>query len=441
MADDLKPIHGTDSAVTAGALDRSDVDNAPSVAQPVPSKMARWMATFSSLANRDFRYLWFGMMAMMGGVQMEMVAIGYLVYDITGSPFLLGAVETGFAIPTLALALFGGAMADRLDRKRMIQVSQIAAVLVGVFIAVAIFSGTITWVHLMVAALIEGSLFAFLMPARQAIIPQLVEPKHFTNAMALNSAAFSSMTLTAPAVAGVLYAVVGPGAVYLLITSLYVVALVLTTQVRRVESAPAEESRSVAGDIKDGLAYILRTRIIIAILAIGLVGSLMTWPFRMLLPIFVVDVYQLGPDAMGLMISVLGAGSLVGALTIASLGRWHRGLLLILGTFVSALGLALVASIPVYYAAVGIMVLMGLGEASRWTLTLTLIMEKAEDRFRGRVSSVFMMNFGLMPLSVLPAGIAAEYLGGRATIGIMAAFLAVAATVILITQKRIRELQ
>ncbi len=177
------------------------------------------------------------------------------------------------------------------------------------------------------------------------------------------------------------------------------------------------------------------------ILAIGVVSSLLSWPFRMLLPIFVVDVYHLGPDAMGLMISVLGAGSLVGSLTIASLGRRRRGLLLILGSFVSALGLALVASIPVYYAAVGIMVLLGLGEASRWTLTLTLIMERAEDRYRGRVSSVFMMNFGLMPLSVLPAAIAAEYLGGRATIGIMAALLAIAATVLLITQKRVRDLE
>ena len=441
MAKDLQPTDATDGAMGAGAFDRSDVSTAPSVARPVPSKTARWKATFSSLANRDFRYLWLGMMAMMGGVQMEMVAIGYLVYDITGSPFLLGAVEAGFAIPTLALALFGGALADRLDRKRMIQASQGTAVLVGVFLATAILTGAITWVHLMIAALIEGSLFAFLMPARQSIIPHLVEREQFTNAMALNSAAFSSMTLTAPAVAGVLYALVGPGGVYLVITSMYVVALMMTTRVRRVKSAPVEKSRSVAGDIKEGLAYILRTRIIMTILAIGLVGSLLSWPFRMLLPIFVVDVYHLGPDAMGLMISVLGAGSLVGSLTIASLGRWHRGLLLILGAFVSALGLALVASIPVYYAAVGIMILLGLGEASRWTLTLTLIMERAEDRYRGRVASVFMMNFGLMPLSVLPAAVGAEYLGGRATIGIMAAMLAVAATVLLITQRRIRELE
>ena len=440
MSKSLQPTDGAPGVVTAGVIDHCSAAGESSTGRPPPPETSRWKATFSSLVNRDFRYLWLGMMAMMGAVQMEMVAIGYLVYDITNSPLLLGVVEAGFAIPTLALALFGGALADRLDRKRVIQAGQATAVLVGVFLAVTILTDTVTWVHLMVAALIEGALFAFLMPARQSIIPQLVEREQFTNAMALNSAAFSSMTLTAPAVAGVLYALVGPGGVYLVIMSLYVVALMLTTQVRRVEPAPIEESRSVLGDIKEGLAYILRTRIIVTILLIGMVATLLSFPFRILLPIFVVDVYHLGPDAMGLMISVMGAGSLAGSLSIASLGRWHRGLLLMLGALASALGLALVAAIPIYYAAVGIMVLLGLGEASRWTLSLTLIMERAEDRYRGRVSSIYMMNFGLMPLSVLPAGIAAEYLGGRATIGIMAAILAVAATALLITQRRIREL-
>jgi len=110
-----------------------------------------------------------------------------------------------------------------------------------------------------------------------------------------------------------------------------------------------------------------------------------------------------------------------------------------MGAFVSSLGLALVAMIPFYYAAVGIVSLLGIGDAIRWALSMTLIMEEADDRYRGRVSSILMMNFGLMPLSVLPAGIAAEYLGGQVTIGIMAAILAVVSVVILTTQKQIRQ--
>lgn len=172
----------------------SDVSVASSERQPSPPKTATWKTTFLSLTNRDFRYLWLGMMAMMGGVQMEMVVIGYLVYDLTNSPFILGVVEAGFAVPTLALSLFGGTLADRFDRKRLIQLAQASAMLVGSFVAISILTDTITWIHLLVAALAEGALFAFLMPARQSVVPQLVGREQLTNAMALNSAAFAVMT-------------------------------------------------------------------------------------------------------------------------------------------------------------------------------------------------------------------------------------------------------
>ena len=407
--------------------------------QPTLPRTGRWRATFSSLAHRDFRYLWLGMMAMMGGVQMEMVAIGYLVYDITSSPFLLGLVEAGFAIPTLALALLGGALADRLNRKRVIQASQLVAVIVGIFLAVSILTEAVTWVHLMIAALVEGSLFAFMMPARQSIVPLMVRREQFTNAMALNSAAFSSMTLAAPGVAGGLYVLIGPGGLYVVITSLYAAALLMTTFIRPTP-ARSTQMPSILSDIADGLRYIAGTRMIVQVLAVAMVGSLLSWPFRILLPIFVVDVYHLEADAMGLMISVLGVGSLAGSLAIASLGRWKRGLLLMVGGLLSALGLGLVSAIPVYFVAVGLMILLGLGDATRWTLSLTLIMERAEERYRGRVSSIFMMNFGLMPLSVLPAGALAEHLGGEATVGIMAAALAVVTVLFLVTLKNIRRL-
>ncbi len=440
-----KEQHSPDSAVTV----QTSPAAAPAAESPAaPARPSSFwhhpmLKTFSSLANRDFRYLWLGMLAMMGGVQMEMLAIGYLVYDITGDARILGLVETGFAIPTLGLALFGGALADRIDRRRVIQLCQVIQLGASTFIAVSIFTETVTWQHLFFMALIEGSLFAFMMPARQAIIPQLVHRDEFTNAMAINSAAFSSMTLVAPAVAGFLYAWLGPGGVYIVIASLHVLAVTFTTLVRPVPPKPSDSKASAGAmvvDILDGLRYLLRSRLILILLGIGLLATLLSWPFRALLPVFVVDIYNREADAMGLLISLMGLGSLLGALMIAQLGRWKRGLLLILGSFVSAIGLGMVAAIPVYYAAAGIMIFMGLGEATRWTISMTLIMENVDDQYRGRVSSVFMMNFGLMPLAVLPAGIAIEYFGGQATIGFLAGLLAVIATVVLITQKQIRRL-
>ena len=144
---------------------------------------------------------------------------------------------------------------------------------------------------------------------------------------------------------------------------------------------------------------------------------------------------------MGLLVSVMGLGSLAGAMAIVSLGKWKRGLLLILGAFMSGAGLVMVAAFPSYLVAVGMMVLLGLGDATRRSLNQTLIMEVVEDRYRGRVMSVYMMNFGLMPLGVLPAGYAIEKLGGELTIAIMGAGVLAVATVVLVTQRRLREFQ
>ena len=400
-----------------------------------------WRAPFASLAYKDFRFLWFGMLALAAGVEMELVAIGYLVYDLTGSALRLGIVEAAFAVPTLLFALFGGVLADRMDKRVIIQVSQSLEVIVGFAVAVMILTGTITWTYLLIMALIEGSLFSFMMPARQAIIPQLVDRAQLTSAMAINAAAFSATTLLSPAVAGGLYALVGPGGVFLAIMSLKAVAVLITARVRRILPDRTGERRPVARDIKDGLAYVRRTNVVLVLLVFTLVVLLMSWPFHTLIPVFVVDVYHLGPGAMGLMLTAVGAGSLMGSLGIASVGGRWRGQLLIAGALVTAAGLFLVAAIPVYYAAVAIMVLLGLGEGTWWTVVMALTMERSEDRYRGRVSAIMMMTFGMMPLGVLPAGASAEYLGPRMTVAILAGLLTAASLVFLVTQKQVRSLQ
>jgi predicted MFS family arabinose efflux permease len=167
---------------------------------------------------------------------------------------------------------------------------------------------------------------------------------------------------------------------------------------------------------------------------------MLAMPFRFLIPVFVVDVYDRGPEAMGLLVSVMGMGTLAGAMVIVSIGRWRRGLLLILGGFMSGVGLLLVAAFPYYLAAVGIMLLLGLGDSTRRSLNQTLVMEVVDDQYRGRVMSVYMMNFGLMPLGVLPAGYAIEKIGGELTIAIMGAALLAVSAVVFVTQPKLRAL-
>jgi predicted MFS family arabinose efflux permease len=194
-------------------------------------------------------------------------------------------------------------------------------------------------------------------------------------------------------------------------------------------------------DIVAGLSYIKGNQMVLVLLVMGLATTLLASPFRMLLPVFVVDVYGKGPDSMGLLVAIMGGGSLVGSLAIAALGNWRRGMLLIVGSFASGIALLLIAAFPFYYAAAAIMLLVGLGDSGRRTINMGLIMEVVEDQYRGRVMSVFMMNFGLMPLGMLPAGLAVDYFGGPIAIGILGGLLLAVAAAVLLTQKRLREFQ
>ena len=141
------------------------------------------------------------------------------------------------------------------------------------------------------------------------------------------------------------------------------------------------------------------------------------------MPIFVVDVYKLGPESMGLLLSVMGLGALTGSIYIAAHGNKNRGKILLAGSFVSGLSLLGVAIVPIYVIAVLFMVPLGLGDASRRTLIMALIMEMSEEKYRGRVMSIFMLNFGLMPLGVLPAGVISDLLGGQIAVGLLAVML------------------
>lgn len=378
------------------------------------------------------------MLFLMAAIQMQMIAQSYLVFDLTGSPALLGLVNSGFAIPMLVLALFGGALADRLDRKKIIQIGQIGFLLTALAVAVTVQMGAVTWYHLFAASMVMGAVFSFIGPARQAMIPDLVSRQNLTNAIALNSAGMSAMTLMAPAFAGVLYATIGPAGVYLVLAGLGAISVLVTVMLPKTVQRPMAANAKILADIWAGVSYIRRTPMVLILLAIGLATALLAMPFRFLMPIFVVDIYGKGPEAMGLLVSVMGLGALVGSLFMAQAGRWKRGLLLIATTLLTGVALLLVALLPFYLVALFLMLALGLGDAGRRTLNQALIMEVSEDQYRGRVMSVYMLNFALMPLGVLPAGIVAQYLGGQVAVGILAVLLLIITVVIFVTQKDLR---
>ena len=372
---------------------------------------------------------------------MQMLAQSYLVYDITGSASVLGIINLGIAVPMLTIPLFGGVVADRFEKKTIIQVAQLVAGCLALVIGLAIDLEVIAWQHLLISSMVTGGLWAFMMPARQAIIPQLVGPEKITNAMALNATGISGTTMAAPALAGGIYALVGPWNVFYLIGALTLASVVLTAFIPKTGSAGTSAGKTdVFRDIADGISHVWQRRILLVLLLMGLAATMLAMPFRFILPVFVVDIYRQGPDSMGLLVGLMGMGSLFGSLYVASMGQRYRGMGLIIASMISGLGLVLIAAIPVYNVAAVIMVLLGIGDSGRQALNQTLIIEKASPEYRGRIMSLFMLNYGLMPLSITPAGFLTDYLGGQTVIGFMGLALIAVMTFVLLTQGRLRRL-
>ena len=402
--------------------------------------------TFDSLGVASYRNLWIGFLLQMGGMQMLMLTGGFYVFELTGRESLLGIVVAAAAVPAVSLALFGGVVADRMDKKRVIQASQLVSMGVALFVAVSITTGTITWVHLLAASAMQGSVMPLVMPARQAITPQLVGMDRLTNAIALNAMVMSLTTMVVPALTGSLIKYLGVDSVYYIIAGMYVLAVLFTTRLPKVEVPPRGRQTTVLGDIRDGFSYVFDNRVILVLLVLSFATIIFAMPIRFILPIFAKDVFEVGPDGLGTLMSAMGFGALGGTLVIAFIGKVsRRGLALVASGILSGLVLLSFAAtshfMPMFTTGMAILVVVGVIQAARLTLTSSLMMEYTTQEYRGRVMSIFGLNMGIMPAGVLPVTLVAERVGAPVALGIMAGILIFVAIVILIASPRLRQLQ
>ncbi len=385
---------------------------------------SRFSRTFEALGNRNFRWLWIGLVLAMGGVQMQMAVRGILVYDLTSEAVLTGIVSLGFAPSMLILSLFGGAFGDRFERRTILQATQLGGAIMAAILAVLITTGLINWVHLLVASVLQGAMFAFQMPARQAMIPGMVGKEQTGNAISLNAVGMSLMTMGAPAVGGLLYAVVGPDGAYYAIAALYGSAVVTTGMIPKYHPDPRADKKSVFSDIKSGLAYVNSRPLVKTMLIYAVAVVLLSMPFRMLTPVFAKDVYGAGPEQVGILIAVAGVGGLIGSLGVAGLRRGQkRGLVLVGSAAVSGLVMLLIAAVPLYAVGVFLMIGIGFGESIRWALSQALAVEETGDEYRARVMSLLMMTYGLMPIGILPVSYAFDRFGAQDTVFGLGVFL------------------
>ena len=430
-SDDERPKPTTEAGVSSSGA-------APTSRRPTTANLPTILRSFE---NGHFFRLWLGTVFLMGATQMQMLVRGYLTYELTESATLVGIVSAGGSVAVLVFALFGGAIADRVERRRVIQLGQGVSVVLALAVGVAVFFDLIAWYHLFAAGIVQGVMWSFLAPARQAFVPQLVGTQNLGNAIALTASAMSGTAAIAPSIAGILYGAFGPAVVYFVIAGMSAIAVLLTTSIPRTPLEREGKKPPMLHDIKDGIQYIMRSPFILTLLVFGLSMVLIVMPYRFLLPVYVVEVFGRGSESLGLLMSIVGIGSLAGSLVIASITKWHRGLLLLGGGFAAGLALVTVSAIPFYYVAAPFMLLLGLGDSANRSLNQTLVMENMDAEYRGRVMSLWMMNFGLMPLGILPISVIAEQFGPQTSFTCMGGAIIAVTLLILIMNRRLRTTQ
>lgn len=402
-----------------------------------------WPRTFAALRYPNYRLYFMGQLVSLIGTWMQMTAQAFLVYELTQSTNYLGLVGFANGLPSWVFMLYGGVIADRVARRKLLLITQSAMMVLALVLAGLTFAGLVQPWHIVLLALLLGAANAFDAPARMAFVFEMVDREAVGNAIALNSSLFNLGTVVGPAIAGLTYAAFGPAWCFLLngVSFVAVIAALARMKLPAHEAAPRKES--ALAQLKEGVRYTLGHPLLRALIAVPGVTALFGSAYATLLPAWAVDV--LGGDATtnGLLQSARGAGSLLGALAVATLGATMlRGRWLTIASLVYPivlLGFAVVRSAPLALVA---LVGVGLAGMVLFNMANTLVQAHVEDELRGRVMSIYTLTFfGGMPLGALWAGALAQVIGAPLTAMVSALISLVFAAFFWVAVPQLRRLK
>lgn len=399
------------------------------------------VTTFTSLANYNFRWYWVGIMFSFAAAQMQSLARGWLVYDMTHSSLALGMVIALWGIPIVVLSLVGGAVADRVAKRNLILASEAGSTLVYLALAILIWLKVIAIWHLMAASVLSGVLMAFNVPARQSYMPELVNEKELLNAISLNSAAINLTRIVGPAIAGAMIATVGVFEVYFVTAAVNALA-VITIALVPVKGEPRQANHNSLGtDMKEGLSYIKDSPVIMELLIQFTIVTLFALPYLFMLPVFASDVLSVGAPGLGWMTAIVGVGALAGALAMASLSSVpHKGALSVSLAIFFGLSLFLFSMSRSFDLSLAFLAAVGIGSMGYASLNNTLLLTNTRPDMRGRVMSFNIMTFGLTPLGVLPMGALAEVIGAPWAVGGGGIIVVLGTIALTLWRPRLREI-
>lgn len=376
------------------------------------------------------------------GTWIQAVAQSWLVFQLTNSAFLLGVVGFLSSIPIFVLSLFGGVLADRMNKRNILIFTQTTFMLLAFLLAVLTQMKLITPAQIMLIALLNGIVMAFDAPSRQAVVVELVGKEHLFNAIALNSVAFNSSRIIGPAFAGILVASIGMSGCFYINGVSFLAVIIALFLIRLNNNQKNTRNNKALMDLKEGLVFIKNNRLILALISIVGAMSLFGISYVILMPIFANDILKVGVQGLGVLMSCMGFGALIGALILARLGNFkYKGKFLIFSSFVFSIALILFSLSKIYLLSMITLIFLGGSSVAATALINTLLQTMVPDKYRGRIMSVFMLTFaGFMPFGNLIAGSLSQILGVSFTVMISGIICTLFFIIINIANKGIRDI-
>jgi MFS family permease len=380
---------------------------------PTDTAIAGSTSSFRALRHRNFRLYWSGQLVSLVGTWMQSVAQGWLMHRLTASAFMLGLLSFTQFIPVLPFALLAGVVADRVDKRRLLLVTQSLMLLQATLIASVVSAGVVKPWMVLALALLYGIVNTFDLPARQSFVIELTGREDLPNGIALNSAAFNTARVLGPAAAGLLLASIGEAGCFWLNALSFVAVLAALWSIRMPAREPSGDARTVAHTLSQGVRYAWATRPIRDLLILLSVCAGIGFQYNVLLPVYTRDVLHAGPKVYGALLAAFGAGSLAAAARMTQkLDRWALRRHLLVGLALGGTGFAVFAWWHWLPAMLAAGALSGFGLILYVSSTNILIQLTTGDEFRGRVMSLYTLMFvGTAPFGALLAGALAQRFG------------------------------
>jgi MFS family permease len=376
------------------------------------------MLIFKSLSSSNYRYYFTGQAFSNLGNMMKQVAVGWLVYSLTGSALLLGLVSFSREISAFLFSTFAGVLADKYNKHKLLMICQTIIAINATVLAALTISGNINFNMLLLLEIIFGLVIGLEMPSRHAFVNDLVEDKaYLTNAIALNSSLFNTARIVGPAIAGILIPVIGEGYCFLLYALASFGVVIFFAFIKYQPTSKKFPVQNFKKSFKDGASFAFKTKhlrfLMLFVAAITLIGM----SYMVILPVFAAEIFNGDAVIFGYMTSAVGLGSLLGAFFVGTKNN-VLGLdkLILVGTIIFGLGLAVFSFSSVLWISLLALLATGLGRVIIFTGSNTLIQSISPEEKRGRVLSFYIMLFmGSLSLGSFLIGIVTDWIGAPVT--------------------------